>query len=37
LYVHVIPFKVISIGNYTLPHMSLSGLEASPEVILLVL
>jgi hypothetical protein len=28
------PFRVISIGGYTLPHTSLPGLEASPGVIL---
>jgi hypothetical protein len=34
LYLHVILFKVISIGSYTLPHMNLPGLEAYAEVIL---
>jgi hypothetical protein len=33
LCINVIPLKVISIGSYTPLHMSLPGLEASPEVI----
>jgi len=34
LYSHIFPFKVISIGSYTPPHMSPSVFKASPEVIL---
>jgi hypothetical protein len=36
LCLHVIPFKVISTGSYTPPHIytTLPGLEASPEVTL---
>jgi hypothetical protein len=34
LYLLVFPFKVISFGSYTLLHVSLVGLRASPDVIL---